>query len=50
METLRKSCTWYIDDILLIGNDVELLNSVKDYLNSKFSMKELGEVAYVLVI
>ena len=40
----------YVDDILLIGNDVELLKSVKEYLNSKFSMKDLGEAAYVLGI
>ena len=40
----------YVDDILLIGDDVELLNSVKEYLNSKFSMKDLGEAAYVLGI
>ena len=42
--------TLYVDDILLIGNDVELLNSVKKYLNSKFSMKNLGEAAYFLGI
>ena len=29
---------------------MELLNSVKEYLNSKFSMKDLGEAAYVLGI
>ena len=40
----------YVDDILLIGNDVDLLKSVKDYLNSKFSMKDLGEAAYILGI
>ena len=40
----------YVDDILLVGNDVELLKSVKEYLNSKFSMKDLGEVAYILGI
>ena len=40
----------YVDDILIMGNDVNLLKSVKDYLNSKFSMKDLGEVAYVLGI
>ena len=39
-----------MDDILLIGDDVNLLNSVKEYLNSKFSMKGLGEAAYVLGI
>jgi hypothetical protein len=40
----------YVDDILLIGNDVELLNGVKEFLNGKFSMKDLGEAAYVLGI
>src|SRR4051812_37671361 len=40
----------YVDDILLIGNDVDLLNSVKDYLNNSFSMKDLGEAAYILGI
>jgi hypothetical protein len=40
----------YVDDILLIGNDTELLKSVKDYLNSKFSMKDLGKAAYILGI
>ena len=33
-----------------MGNDVNLLKSVKDYLNSKISMKDLGEAAYVLGI
>ena len=40
----------YLDDILLIGNDVELLNKVKEYLNKSFSMKDLGEAAYILGI
>jgi hypothetical protein len=40
----------YVDDILLIGNDVKMLNSVKEYLNSNFSMKDMGEAAYVLDI
>jgi hypothetical protein len=40
----------YVDDILLIGNDTELSKSLKDYLNSKFSMKDLGEAAYILGI
>src|SRR3954452_22220588 len=33
----------YVDAILLIGNDAEQLNSVKDYFNNGFSMKDLGE-------
>ena len=40
----------YVDDILLIGNDVKLLESVKEYLNSQFSMKDLGEATYILGI
>src|SRR5680860_788669 len=40
----------YVDDILLIGNDVTLLENVKSYLNKSFSMKDLGEAAYILGI
>ena len=40
----------YVDDILLIGNNVEFLESIKDYLNKSFSMKDLGEAAYILHI
>jgi hypothetical protein len=40
----------YVDGILLIGNDVKLLNSVKDYLNNKFLVNDLGEAAYMLGI
>ena len=40
----------YVDDILFIGNDTEFLNSIKGYLNKNFSMKDLGEAAYILGI
>ena len=40
----------YVDDIFLIGNDVEFLNHIKGYLNKSFSMKDLGEAAYILGI
>ena len=30
----------YVDDILLIGNDIEFLYSIKGYLNKSFSMKD----------
>ena len=40
----------YVDDILLIGNELEFLESIKGYLNKSFSMKDLGEAAYVLGI
>ncbi|KAL4351912.1 hypothetical protein GQ457_06G010610 [Hibiscus cannabinus] len=38
----------YVDDILIIGNDVPTLQSIKTWLSSCFSMKDLGEAAYVL--
>ena len=38
----------YVDDILLIGNDTKFLNSIKGNLNNNFSMKDLGEAAYIL--
>ena len=40
----------YMDDILLIGNNIELLESAKIYLNKSFSMKDLGEAVYILGI
>jgi hypothetical protein len=40
----------YVDDILLIGNDIGMLTSVKVWLSKTFSMKDLGEAAYVLGI
>ena len=40
----------YVDDILLMGHDIEFLESVKAYLNKSFSMKDLGEAAYILGI
>jgi hypothetical protein len=40
----------YVDVILLIGKDVKILNSVKEYSNNNFSMKDMGEAAYVLGI
>src|SRR4051812_37375628 len=32
----------YVDDILLIGNDIPMLEAVKDLLKNSFSMKDLG--------
>ena len=40
----------YVDDILLIGNDVGNLSSVKLWLSQQFDMKDLGEANYVLGI
>ena len=38
----------YVDDILLIGNDIPILQNVKSWLGNCFSMKNLGEAAYIL--
>ena len=40
----------YVDDILLIGNDIPTLQSVKSLLGKCFSMKDLGKAAYILGI
>ena len=40
----------YVDDILLIGNDIPMLESVKTWLGKCFSMKDLGEATYILGI
>ena len=40
----------YVDDILLIGDDVSVLQYVKIWLSKNFSMKDLGEVTYILGI
>ncbi|KAK8609034.1 hypothetical protein V6N13_025341 [Hibiscus sabdariffa] len=40
----------YVDDILIIGNDIPTLQSIKTWLSSCFSMKDLGEAAYILGI
>jgi Reverse transcriptase (RNA-dependent DNA polymerase) len=40
----------YVDDILLMGNDIPLLQSAKSSLKKVFSMKDLGEVVYILGI
>ena len=40
----------YVDDILLIGNDIPMLEAIKTSLRKSFSMKDLGEAAYILGI
>ena len=40
----------YVDDILLIGNDVGVMSSVKIWLSSQFDMKDLGEANFILGI
>ena len=40
----------YVDDILLIVNNVELLSNIKMWLDNQFQMKDLGEASCVLGI
>ncbi|KAL0395120.1 UNVERIFIED_CONTAM: Retrovirus-related Pol polyprotein from transposon RE1 [Sesamum latifolium] len=40
----------YVDDILLIENDVKMLGDTKAWLSTQFSMKDLGETSYIIGI
>ena len=40
----------YVDDILLVSNDIGLLHETKKYLVKSFKMKDLGEASFVLGI
>ena len=38
----------YVDDILLIENDILALQRIKVWLSSQFSMMDLGDASYIL--
>jgi len=40
----------YVDDIIIIGNCIKEIRYVTDYLNNKFSLKDLGNLKYFLGI
>ncbi|KAI3798462.1 hypothetical protein L1987_33739 [Smallanthus sonchifolius] len=40
----------YVDDILIIGNNIPMLKEVKHWLGTCFTMKDLGEAAYIVGI
>ncbi|GKD33477.1 retrotransposon protein, putative, ty1-copia subclass, partial [Tanacetum coccineum] len=40
----------YVDDILIMGNNIPMLQDIKSYLGRCFAMKDLGEDAYILGI
>ena len=40
----------YVDDILLVTNDLGFLNDTKRYLSNNFEMKDMGEASYVIEI
>jgi len=37
----------YVDDMLLVGNTMEVIKEVKSQLSSKFSMKDLGAANFI---
>ncbi|GKA48972.1 retrotransposon protein, putative, ty1-copia subclass [Tanacetum coccineum] len=40
----------YVDDILIMGNNIPMLQDVKSYIRRCFTMKDLGKAAYILRI
>ena len=40
----------YVDDIIIIGNDVVAISNLKQYLHKTFSIKDLGDLRYFLGI
>lgn len=40
----------YVDDIVLTGNDIHAIHSLKKHLNDVFSIKDLGRLSYFLGI
>ena len=38
----------YVDDMLLVGNDKEIIEDLKTQLSSKFDMEDLGVANYIL--
>ena len=40
--------TLYVDNILLVGNNVEYLLTIKEWLSFNFQMNDMGEASYIL--
>ena len=40
----------YIDDILLVGNNIKVLSEVRVWLSKQFDMKDLGECTHIFGI
>eukprot|EP00253_Pinus_taeda_P022871 PITA_22871 len=38
----------YVDDMLLVGNDKEIIHDLKTQFSSKFDMKDIGATSYIL--
>ena len=40
----------YVDDILIFGNNIDVIQEVKDFLSNNFEMKDLGVADVILNI
>ena len=40
--------TLYVNNILMVSNDLEMVAATKDWLLSNFGMKDMGDANYVL--
>ncbi|KAG9458307.1 hypothetical protein H6P81_002815 [Aristolochia fimbriata] len=40
----------YVDDILFMGNDLEMVLRIKEWLKTLFDMKDIGEASFILGI
>ena len=40
----------YVDDMLLVTNDIDILYQTKKFLSKNFEIKDLGEASFVLGI
>ena len=38
----------YVDDMLLVGNNMDVIKEVKSQLSSKFDMKYLGAAKFIM--
>lgn len=47
MEDIIIIVSIYIDDLLILSNDIPSLNNLKASLNERFEMKDLGEAHYI---
>src|SRR5438128_9894233 len=47
---LRVILCLYMDDILIFGTNIDVINEVKSFLSKSFDMKDLGETDVILNI
>ena len=40
----------YVNDMLLVGNNMDLIKEMKQQLSSKFDMKDLGPTHFILAM